>query len=206
MKSKVNIPIKNLGNYKIPVDCKKNMCVDIGANVGSFTLSQQSKFKTIHYYEPFEDCYNLIKDKVKNFNNVIGWNEAVYHKDNDVVSIMSHYSLDAGSNAIKTDSINEDWKEEIGSAKTVSFQTVLHRAGGQIDYLKIDCETSEYYFLIGQDLSSVDYIGIELHSQMGKTRYDELISHILKTHTTTDYYEWDPKTNREVLFVPKKIN
>ena len=206
MKSKVNIPIKNLGNYKIPVDCKKNMCVDIGANVGSFTLSQQSKFKTIHYYEPFEDCYNLIKDKVKIFNNVIGWNEAVYHKDNDVVSIMSHYSLDAGSNAIKTDSINEDWKEEIGSAKTVSFQTVLHRAGGQIDYLKIDCETSEYYFLIGQDLSSVDYIGIELHSQMGKTRYDELISHILKTHTTTDYYEWDPKTNREVLFVPKKIN
>lgn len=204
MNSNVIIRSYNLGYYNIPSDCKKDICIDIGANVGSFILSQQSNFKTIHYYEAFEDCYNLIKGRVKEFNNVLGWNEAVYNKDGETVSIMSHYTLDAGSNAIKTDSINEDWqkdwREEIGSVKTVSFNTVLERAGGHIDYLKVDCETSEYYFLIGQDLSCIDYIGIELHCQLGKTRYDELISHILKTHTTTDYYEWEHGSNKEVLF------
>lgn len=204
MNNKVNIPINNLGHYNIPEDCKKDVCVDIGANVGSFTLSQQSNFKTIHYYEAFEDCYNLVKDRVKQFSNIVGWNEAVYNKDGETVSIMSHYNLDAGSNAIKTDSINEDWKEEIGSVKTVSFPTVLQRAGGHIDYLKIDCETSEYYFLIGQDLSYIDYIGIELHWQMGKEKYNELLAHISKTHTTTDYCEWGYESNKEVLFTPIK--
>jgi len=88
----------NLGNYKIPNKCERDICVDIGANVGSFVMSQINAFKTIHYYEPFEECYNIVKEKTKDYENVIGWNEAVYNKDGDIVSMMSHYTLVAGSN------------------------------------------------------------------------------------------------------------
>lgn len=200
MKNKVNIPSINLGTYNIPTYCDKDVCVDVGANVGSFVLSQANNFKTIHYYEPFEECYNVIKEKTKDLNSVFGWNEAVYNKDNETVSIMCHQNLDAGSNAIKTDCINEDWKEEIGTAKTVSFPTVLERAGGHINYLKLDCETSEYYFLINQDLSEVDHIGMEIHWQMGIEKYYELINHISKTHNTLDDYSWKRDINKEVLF------
>lgn len=206
MSTKVNIPMNNLGCYKIPSSCKKNVCVDIGANVGSFTMSQHANFQVVHYYEPFKECYSIIQEKVKFLKNVSGWQEAVYKEDNKTVSILKHYYLDAGSNAIKTDSLNNDWQEEIGTATTVSFPTVLKRAGGHIDYLKIDCETSEYYFLIDQDLSSIDYIGMELHWQMGEKRYNELLNHIFKTHITQDNCSWRHQLNREVLLTPIKKN
>lgn len=203
MKNKINIPKDNLGYYIIPDNCYRNVCVDVGANVGSFVLSQASNFKTIHYYEPFEDCFNTIQEKTKSYSNVTGWKEAVYNKDGETVSIVSHYNLDAGSNAIKTDSINEDWTNEIGSVKTVSLPTILERVGGHIDYLKVDCETSEYYFLIDQDLSSIDYIGIELHWQIGKTKYNQLLKHLAKTHYTSDDYAWKYEINKEVLYSKK---
>jgi FkbM family methyltransferase len=203
MKNNIIIPEDNLGYYTIPDNCNRNMCVDVGGNVGSFVLSQVNNFKTIHYYEPFEDCFNTIQEKTKGVNNIIGFKEAVYNKDNEIVSIVSHYNLDAGSNAIKTDSINEDWKDEVGTAKTISFPTILERANGHIDYLKVDCETSEYYFLIDQDLSSVDYIGIELHWQMGKTKYNQLLKHLAKTHITTGDCNWKYEINKEVLYIKK---
>lgn len=205
MKSKINIPEHNLGAYTIPDECVKNVCVDIGANVGSFTLSQANNFQILHYYEPFEECYNVISEKVDGLKNVTGWREAAYFEDNTTVSIIAHQNLDAGSNAIKTDTINGDWKEEIGFVKTVSLPTVLERVGGHIDYLKIDCETSEYHFLIGRDLSKIDYIGIELHWQMGKEKYDYLLEHITKTHNTSGDYAWEQGVNKEVLFKLKSL-
>lgn len=195
----INISEYNLGEYFIPIECQKDVCVDIGANVGSFTLAQAQSFKTVHYYEPFEPCFNLIKQKTNNMANVTGWMEAVYLEDNKSLFLMSHFNQDSGSIALKTACLNEHWTKEIGVANTVSLRTVLSRVGGHINYLKIDCETSEYYFLMLQDLSNIDYIGIELHWQMGVDKYNNLVHHISKTHSILNDYSWVYDTNKEVL-------
>lgn len=195
----ISIPEHNLGGYIIPQECNKNVCVDVGANVGSFTLSQVGNFNSIHFYEPFEPCFNIVKDKTKHLPNVIGWKEAVYQEDNLSLSLISHYNLDAGSNALKTSSLNDHWVEEIGLTTTVSLPTILARVGGHIDYLKVDCETSEYYFLIGKDLSQIDYIGLELHWHMGEDRYNTLLDHISITHIIYGDFSWTYDLNKEVL-------
>lgn len=205
MEIKINIPQHNLGSYTIPDECVKGVCVDIGANVGSFTLAQASFFSIVHYYEPFQDCYDIITQKLEGFKNVTGWREAAYSEDGKTVAIMAHDNLDAGSNAIKTDAINEAWTKEIGEVLTVSLPTVLKRAGGHINYLKVDCETSEYHFLLDQDLIEIDYIGIELHWQMGKKKYDCLGNHLLKTHTASKELKWEWGVNQEVLLKRKGL-
>jgi len=195
----INISEYNLGEYSIPIDCQKDVCVDIGANVGSFTLEQAQSFKVVHFYEPFEPCFNIVKDKTKTLGNVTGWKEAVYLQDNASLLLMSHFNHDSGSIGLKTSCLNEHWVKEIGITTTVSLPTVLRRVGGRINYLKVDCETSEYYFLILQDLSNIDYIGIELHWQMGVKKYNNLIYHITKTHDIIGNFFWEQEANKEVL-------
>jgi hypothetical protein len=74
-----------------------------------------------------------------------------------------------------------------------------------IDYIKIDCETSEYSFLMNKNLSKLRYIGVELHHHIGLDRYNELLNWIKKTHDLIhgdDTYMFG--YNKEVLFKLKK--
>ena len=205
MKNNINIPSYNLGVYTIPDTCLKDVCVDIGANVGDFTVNQASHFALVHYYEPYTPCYQRAAEKTSQLSNVVGWNEAVYESDDAVVSLVAHSNYDAGSNAIKTDLLNGDWAEEIQQVKTVSLPTILKRVGGHINYLKVDCETSEYSLFMNQDLTEIDYIGTELHWQIGEERYNDLITHVCKTHTCSEDLKWLHGYNREVTFTNKKL-
>ena len=201
---KINIPKFNLGNDIVPEECRNGKCVDIGANVGDFSLKYASFFQEIHYYEPYLECWKIADANLRNFSNCIGWNEAAFDSDGIEVSMVSHINAHAGSNAVYSNNLNSDWNvESIQKIKTVSLKTIFRRIGGKINYLKMDCETSEYPILINQDLSNIDYIGIELHWQIGELKYNELLSHINKTHETTNDCRWEIELNKEVLFKKK---
>lgn len=168
----MNININELGNYFVPDSVKDGICVDIGANCGTFTLKYASFFKTIYYYEPIEQLYILIKERTHNYKNIFGNNEAVLNKDNQKVSIYLHSNNDSGSSAVKSDimcdTYKEDWTDSIiqKDINTVSLETILLRINSDIDYMKIDCETSEYLFLMNKDLSKIKHLGIEIHVQL----------------------------------------
>ena len=181
---KINIRKHNLGHYAVPEEVRDGVCVDIGANVGSFTNKYSTHFSVIHFYEPFSECYRICHDKFKNMKNVVGFNEGVFsHKTSHY--LVSHLNKDSGSSALSTEIIkNTGWNPEevIQEVKCVDLETVLERAGGQVDFLKCDCETSEYYIFNKKDLRNINYIAIELHHQMGPEKFSELTSHIKKTH------------------------
>ena len=42
----------------------------------------------------------------------------------------------------------------------------------------MDCENSEYEILLGKDLSKIDYMAMELHWQMGESKYNELVEYL----------------------------
>jgi len=205
MEINIHIPEQNLGNYNIPTDCKKNSCVDIGANIGDFTVFQATNFNTIHFYEPFTPCFERIKSRTNGLKNVVGYNQAVYSEDGLKLPLIAHLNHDAGSTALKTEVINEDWVDELDLVETVTLPTILQRIGGYINYLKVDCETSEYHLLNKQQLHNIDYIGIELHWQIGKERYNELLNWIAQTHTCIGDSSWTFDTNKEVLFKNKLL-
>jgi FkbM family methyltransferase len=200
----INIPTHNLGHYNIPTDCKKLTCVDIGANVGDFVGQSKNIFELVHFYEPYRPCYDLVCFKHRE-SNIIGHNEAVYSSDGVQLPLIAHKNRDAGSNALKTDSINEHWTQELHKVTTVSLPTIIARIGGHVNYMKVDCETSEYHLFLNQDLTNIDYIGMELHWQIGKEKYDNLIQHMLITHTTTDIWDWKEEQNLELLFRNKRL-
>ena len=139
------------------------------------------------------------------------YNEAVYHTSHLLINLISHGNFDSGSVAVDSDIIvQKEWDTNLiidNNCSTISLNDILERAGGYIDYMKIDCETSEYYFLMDKDLSNIKYIGIELHWQIGKDNFDKLINHILKYFNNIFNYnlEYPHGYNIEVFFESKLI-
>jgi FkbM family methyltransferase len=173
----------HIGNYFVPLNIKNGTCVDIGGNTGQFSLKYKDFFKQIHIYEPQQECYEIIKKNINGYDNIKLYGEAVFHTSNMAINLVSHTNLDSGSVAIMDDIITvKEWTINIvdSNCKTISLEDIIQRMGGYIDYMKIDCENSEYYLLMNKDLSKIKYIGVELHWQMGKDNFDNLVNHILK--------------------------
>lgn len=204
----------NLGYYIVPELTKGGICVDIGANVGCFIEKYKSFFKTIHYYEPIKILYDSLQNKYNSYNNIIGYNEAVYNNDNEKVSIFLHTNNESGSCAIKSDIIDESFKEDWTNTiiekdiYTVSLETIFKRLDNMsIDYMKIDCETSEYLLLINKDLSKIKYMGIEIHNQLGEQKWNKLINHILLyfDNPLNQNLSYSRGLNKEFYFKNKNI-
>lgn len=204
----------NLGNYIVPEDVRGGMCVDIGGNTGCFSLSYKDFFSKIHIYEPQSECNEIIRQRTVGLQNITVFNEAVFSETGHVISMISHSNLDSGSVALKADNLTNNlmstgWTDNTVDyqVKTITLEDILERAGGSIDYLKVDCETSEYNFLMNKDLKNIKYIGIELHCQLGYDKYNELLTHISKYFDLVPPGDssYNPTSHKEVLFRSKSL-
>jgi FkbM family methyltransferase len=169
--------------YPIPQGIDKKLAIDIGANIGGFSTAYNDEFEKIIFFEANSKAFEIAKNNTKNFENVKGYNLAVSDESGKVLKLMNHFSNDLGSVSCSpsvTD-INEDWVETIGDIKTISLEDIFKLVDNQkINYLKLDCENSEYEILMNKDLSNIDYIAMELHCQMGEKKYKELLDYVSK--------------------------
>lgn len=192
----------NLGNYIVPQETKNGVCLEIGANVGSFTTKWANHFEKIYFYEPLSECFNIVQNKTKQFKNVYGYRLAGYKESGIEKKMILHKSEFSGSSGLESDTLNEDWVETIETVTTISLVDMIDKMNVKtIDYCKSDCETSEYHIFMNQDLSLIKYLGIEIHAQMGKERWNELISYIENTHNLISGNRiWSSTRNSEFLF------
>ena len=126
-------------DYKDCVVNSGDLVVDIGANIGIFSYYALCKgAKKVYCFEPGEDTFMAIVDNFGNFDNLIMENYAVtsingfvnfnYNKDSTIGSSVSNINTD---NTISVKSIN-------------IFDYIKNNNIDNIDYLKIDCEGSEW--------------------------------------------------------------
>ena len=198
----MNIKPYNLGNYIIPNEVKNGVCLEIGANVGSFTEKYQNYFSKIHYYEPLKECFDLIQSKI-NRPHITGFNLAGYKSSNKILDMVLHSNKESGSTGLKTDTLNKDWSNQsYQQIKTISLEDMISNLGEiQIDYCKSDCETSEYHIFMNKDLTKINYLGLELHNQMGAEKWYELINYISQTHTLiSGNKNWVSDQNKDLFF------
>lgn len=199
------LSIPNAANYPIPLNCVKKTAVDIGANSGLVTYELAKQFSVVHSYEPLYFLFEKINAQKP--ENVMLYHEAVSNKLGET-SIITHFNNDSGSCAIKdcVDNVivKKHWTgNEVNKVNMVDLETVLTRCGGKINYLKMDCENSEFLILMNKDLTEIDYIAIELHNQMGEENYNLLRSWVSKTHF--GFPNWNDD-NQEVLLVNKALS
>lgn len=195
-----------LGKYKMPnfKNSENLIAVDIGCNAGNFIKKYQHIFSKIHFYEINDYLFNYVSNKYKS-DKIIGFNEAVSNIKDKKLEIIRHRSNDAGSTAIKNDNIViNEWTGIIQKINSVDLETVIGRVG-HIDYLKMDCETSEFDILMNKDLSKIEFLAIEVHWQLGTDNWGKLIKHILKYFNK--YQDgnlgWTAGKNKELHFISK---
>ena len=177
-----------LGNYFVPEDCRGGVAVDVGANIGNFEEKYGEFFSKIHFYEPIGSCYELCVKKTESMEHVSGYHACVLDKDADGIGLKMNpfdpYETGCMVEMNHIKEIDPGMKSftELEKVPAVSLETVLSRVGGKIDYLKVDCEGAEYYFLMGKDLAQIKYIAVEFHGNLGAERWKKLCLWINKTH------------------------
>jgi FkbM family methyltransferase len=143
----------------------KDIVIDIGAHIGYFSIysSQKAKNGKIFAFEPYNESYEmLIKNlRINHINNVIVQNLGVTKKSGmDSLYLRKNYAI--GNSMYKN--TKSDSKIDI---KTISLQDIIKNNNIQkIDFLKLDCEGTEYEILLNLDhliLQKIDKIVAEMH-------------------------------------------
>ena len=142
---------------------KISTIIDIGANVGFFSIASRFFFpdSEIHAYEPNLDLENYLAHNFSQLNIELH-TQAVGNK----------------SGSVKLDLIGESNQTRVnesrsGTTEMVSLDSILRKAGGKIDLLKMDCEGSEWDILENpESLKCVDNITLEYHLWANQKDHD----------------------------------
>ena len=181
---------------------KNEIIVDIGANVGYYSLLLASKIKKdgkiIAIEADSQTCQVLKKNcQLNNFSNIDIHNVAITEK-NGTVKIF-HSETHSGINTLFS---NSESQEKYSLIESTSLDNLLKNKYKKIDWIKIDVEGSELLVLKGavNTLKITKNIIIEIHENIleeNNQSPNEIIE-ILKKHgfeikTFNEY--WDPQTS-----------
>jgi FkbM family methyltransferase len=166
-----------------PVPEKGGIAFDIGANVGGFCIHAHKKFDKIFAFEPMIENYNILCQTIETLGikNVEIYNTAVYSESNKTLPLRV-YGGSHTKDVTCADFINENIKEIDQQCETISLKDAMGALGlDQLDYLKLDCEGSEYAILENfNDYDKIGWICMEIHSFYGTERKNDLLSRLHK--------------------------
>lgn len=159
-------------DYKLTVKC--NTIIDIGANIGTFSVlaSRLNPKAKVYSYEPIENTYRMLRINValNDINNVVVNNEAVGgSRGNRRIFGMGASGL-SGFN-------RNDGKPEI--IKTVTLDSIFRKYSiRQCDLLKIDCEGAEYEIIENTSpttMRKIRSIVLEYHDSITNNTHTKLV-------------------------------
>ena len=200
--------------YKISHLTIKEMdvVVDIGANVGLFSLnvSQYTKNKIIAL-EPHPDNFSILKDNIEcnGLENVICINLGI-KKKNEGERYFYENSNHAGfvmENSLTQKNIDKFNKHnEIFSLACTTFKDLCDTQNiNKINLLKLDCEGAEgeiIQSLSQSDMNKIEKLVIEFHDQVSIINHDEIIKILIDNNFEYELV-WDGKSDEGYIFADK---
>jgi FkbM family methyltransferase len=138
--------------------------LDIGANVGLFSLWARSHFPKarIHSYEPNPALQTHLVTNLRYLSDVTIWAEGVSDGPGFARLDVRGSSLLARTTA-----------DAAGEVTLVSLRTALDRIGGHVDLMKLDCEGAEWViFHDPEPFVTVREIRMEYHLTEGRSLDD----------------------------------
>ena len=143
--------------------------VDIGANVGFFSLAARSYFPDakIHAFEPNPRALRYLLENVKNVVVEV-YAEAVGASDG-WVSIR-----DSGDSNLAQTVVAAQGAP--GAVRQVSLSSIVERCGGCVDVAKIDCEGAEWdLFLDATPWQKIGQLRMEYHLS-GNRKFEDVVT------------------------------
>jgi FkbM family methyltransferase len=180
-------------SYPLPVPDRGQtwpIAVDIGANIGAFSIYANAFFHKIYAFEPFGRHCQLTRKfcELMSIDNVEVFQKAVTGQSGAKVQLRAEKESYSG-NITCADFESEDFSSLDASCETVSLNDIFGLIkADRINYLKIDCEGSEYEIFKNFDsYDKIDFIAIELHDFYGFECKRELLERIHRTHYIIDF-------------------
>jgi FkbM family methyltransferase len=152
-----------------------DVVVDIGANLGAFTVLAASRVGAsgrVYAYEPDpRTCERLVANvRLNGLKNVVVENAAVGAAAGEAV--FYRYAKNAFSSLIDGVAGRVRQHEESFPVRVVGIREVVERAGERIALMKVDCEGSEYDLVDALDAEAarpIQQIAMEVHPVEGKS-------------------------------------
>ena len=126
-----------------------DIVLDIGANIGAFSLLSSKNAKHVFAVEPL-------------FNNIIDQN--ILKNDISNITVLKNGLGIRGKKYIK----NGDRSECV---KMIQLNDIIKLCGGHVDFLKMDCEGGEWY-IQPHELNGIRRIEAEIHCFNGEKQTD----------------------------------
>lgn len=166
------------GDYEIEMEAPKNI-VDLGANIGLFSVYMKNKFPDakIVFVEPDSGNFEMAAENLKPYPNVTGIHAGVWHK-NARLRIVNP-EADKVSFIVKED--------PEGDIEAISIPSIMEKYSmDRIDVLKIDVEGTEKILFekANQDwLRKTKYLIVETHDRFLENCSKTLFEAVNQTFT-----------------------
>jgi len=160
----------------------KDTVIDIGANMGIFSIyaAKRAKRGKVYSFEPFLPHYTRLKNNIglNKLNNIITYNLAVSNKGG-----ISQFFISNISSGMHSLYKLEKTKQRSICVQKISFNKfILKNKIQKIDFLKIDCEGSEYdilYSLSKSNLRKINKISLEFEELNNKKNNSDYLKKFL---------------------------
>jgi len=160
---------------------KDDIVVDLGANIGMFSLYASPKSKQVYSVEPLPETYENLVKNVEHLNNVKTLNKAIYSEADKLEFIKNECSI-ASSIFAKQSNYEKIVVDVIPFEDFLKLYNI-----DRINYLKVDIEGSEFDLFENMDEkfleNNVDKIFMEIHI-MNDFKLDDILDKVNKYFVT----------------------
>ena len=136
-----------------------DLCVDVGANVGLFTVPLSTKFKNIIAFEPVDQVYECLEKNTENLN-----------------VDLRKYALGNANSTIDIEVVNDNTGQSFVKDETMGKGSIVIKRMDDLDLpkfglLKLDCERYELEILKGGIETILKYKPIIIVEQHPDTEF-----------------------------------